>query len=36
MERIFQQHLLGNEPVEELMVREQPSRSILKNVKRKT
>ncbi|GIK43170.1 MAG: ferredoxin [Chloroflexota bacterium] len=29
LERIFQQHLLGNQPVEELIVREQPSRPIL-------
>ncbi len=29
LERIFQQHLLDNQPVEELIVREPPVRSIL-------
>jgi (2Fe-2S) ferredoxin len=29
LERIFQQHLLGNQPVEELIVREPPVRPIL-------
>ncbi|MCQ3977194.1 MAG: hypothetical protein DPW09_27515 [Anaerolineae bacterium] len=35
LERIFQQHLLGNRPVEELIVREAPVKSILKNIQRK-
>lgn len=34
LERIFEQHLLKNQPVVELIVREQPVRSILSKRKR--
>jgi hypothetical protein len=34
LERIFQQHLLQNQPVEELIVHPPSSRPILKSVKR--
>ncbi len=36
LERIFQQHLLQGQPVEELIVHQPPSRPIFKNVKCKT
>lgn len=36
LERIFQEHLLGNRPVEELIVREAPVKSIPKNIKHKS